>query len=77
MFSPEEIKEAYFKYRKSIGRDLPPVADLKNSIPYAHFIAGVEWATNQVQLSQLHGWKNPQEKNKHLDEIMENAEDAL
>lgn len=68
MFKPEDIYVGYQDYRESIGRPRVGIEDLKQSIPYAHFRAGVDWAIKNMH-NDLH--------NQFGEEEVENAEDAL
>ena len=47
--NPDRIFEGYCDYRESIGRPrVNKLEDLKDSIPYAHFVAGVEFAREMM-----------------------------
>jgi hypothetical protein len=50
MFSPDRLREAYGEYRESIGRPRTNTSEsLENSIPFAHFVAGVEWTMKAME----------------------------
>ena len=68
MFSPERIREGYGDYRESIGRPrVNKIEDLKESIPYNHFIAGIEFCLREMGSPA----------GKLYEDEVENAEDAL
>lgn len=54
MFSPDRILEAYGEYRESIGRPrVNTLEDISLSIPYAHFVAGINWAMKELEKEGL------------------------